>query len=176
MLKQMEDEVVEEAQPLGREQYTEKSPSGNVLERIARKTAEVWKTVKSLKDVSLMGKILENSSSINPWILKQIFPTFGTVISVANNEHPDSWKNIPATITTAPANQASKEKTTDHNLLSLELLLSSQPPTHQSFNQDIQMPPAPHTSYSAHKLKHDTVKEAYSKDMEEAARNCLQSL
>ena len=59
MLNQMEDEVVEEAQPLGREQYTEKSPSGNVLERIARKTAEVWKTVKSLKDVSLMGKILE---------------------------------------------------------------------------------------------------------------------
>ena len=26
MLKQMEDEVVEEAQPLGREQYTENSP------------------------------------------------------------------------------------------------------------------------------------------------------
>jgi len=60
MLKQMEDEVVEEAQPLGREQYTENSPSGNVLQRAARKTAEVWKTVKSLKDVSLMGKILYN--------------------------------------------------------------------------------------------------------------------
>ena len=89
MLKQMEDEVVEEAQPLGREQYTENSPSGNVLQRAARKTAEVWKTVKSLKDVSLMGKILENSSSINPWILKQRFPTFGTVISVADNEQDD---------------------------------------------------------------------------------------
>ena len=60
MLKQMEDEVVEEAQPLGREQYTENSPSGNVLQRAARKTAAVWKTVKSLKDVSLMGKILCN--------------------------------------------------------------------------------------------------------------------
>ena len=38
------------------------------------------------------------------------------------------------------------------------------------------MPPAPRTSYSAHKLKHDTVKEAYSKDTEEAAKKCLQSL
>ena len=62
----MEEEVVEEAQPLDREQYTENSPSGNVLHRAARKTAEVWKTVKRLKDVSLMGKILQNSSSITP--------------------------------------------------------------------------------------------------------------
>ena len=60
MLKQMEDEVVEDAQPLGREQYTENSPSGNVLQRAARKTAEVWKTVNRLKDVSLMGKIMCN--------------------------------------------------------------------------------------------------------------------
>jgi len=57
MLKQMEDEVVEEVHPLGREHYTENSPSGNVLYHAARKTAEVWKTVKRLKDVSLMGKI-----------------------------------------------------------------------------------------------------------------------
>jgi len=66
ILKQMEDEVVEEAQLLGREQYTENSPSGNVLQRAACNTAEVWKTVKRLKDVSLMGKILQNSSSIAP--------------------------------------------------------------------------------------------------------------
>jgi len=62
MLKQMEDEVVEEAQPLGREQYTENSPSGNVLQRSPRNAAQVWKTVKRLKDVSLMGKILQNSA------------------------------------------------------------------------------------------------------------------
>ena len=60
MLKQMEDKVVEEAQPLDREQYKENSPSGNVLHRAARKTAAVWKTVKRFKDVSLMGKILCN--------------------------------------------------------------------------------------------------------------------
>jgi len=60
MLKQMEDKVVEEAQALGREQHTENSPSGNVLYHAARKTAEVWKTVKRLKDVSLTGKILYN--------------------------------------------------------------------------------------------------------------------
>jgi len=59
MLKQMEVEVVDEAQPLGREQYTENSPSGNVLQRTARKTAEVWKIVTRLKDVSLMGIILQ---------------------------------------------------------------------------------------------------------------------
>ena len=53
----MEDEVVEEVHPLGREHYTENSPSGNVLYHAARKTAEVWKTVKRIKDVSLMGKI-----------------------------------------------------------------------------------------------------------------------
>ena len=41
MLKQMEDEVVEEAQPLGLEQYTENSPSGIILQRAGRKTAEV---------------------------------------------------------------------------------------------------------------------------------------
>ena len=35
MLKQMEDEVMEEAQPLSCEQYTENSPSGNVLQRAA---------------------------------------------------------------------------------------------------------------------------------------------
>jgi len=64
ILKQMEDKVVEEAQPLGRKQYTENSPSGIVLQRTTRKTAEVWKTVKRLQDVSLMGKILQNSSSI----------------------------------------------------------------------------------------------------------------
>ena len=56
----MEDEVVEEKQPLDREQYTENRPSGNVLQSAARKTAEVWKTVKRLKDVSLMGEILFN--------------------------------------------------------------------------------------------------------------------
>jgi len=66
MLKKMEDVVVEEAQPLGHEQYTENSPSGNVLQRAARKTAEVWKTVKRLKDVSLMGKFFLNTSSITP--------------------------------------------------------------------------------------------------------------
>jgi len=76
--------------------------------------------------------------------------------------YPDSWKNIPATITTAPANHVRKEKTTDHNLLSLKLLLPSQPHTHQSYKQDIQMPPAPRTSYSAHKLKHDTVKKKHT--------------
>jgi len=38
------------------------------------------------------------------------------------------------------------------------------------------MPPAPRTSYSVHKLKHDTVQEAYSKDMVEAAGKYLQSL
>ena len=38
------------------------------------------------------------------------------------------------------------------------------------------MPAAPRASYSAHKLKYDTVMEAYSKDMEEAAGKCLQSL
>jgi len=89
MLKKMEDEVIEEAQPLGREPYTENSPSGNVLQRSACKTAEVWETVKRLKDVSLMGKILQNSSSITPGFLKQRFPTFGTVISVADNEQDD---------------------------------------------------------------------------------------
>jgi len=50
----MEDEVVEEAQPLGREQYRENSPSGNVLQHAARKAAAVWKTFERLKDVSLM--------------------------------------------------------------------------------------------------------------------------
>jgi len=51
MLKQMEDEVVEEAQPLGCKQYTENNPSRNVLHRTSRKTAEVSKTVKRLKNV-----------------------------------------------------------------------------------------------------------------------------
>ena len=60
MLKQMEDEVVEEVQPLGREEYTEISPSGNVLYHATCKTAEVWKTVKRLKEVSVVGKILRN--------------------------------------------------------------------------------------------------------------------
>jgi len=77
---------------------------------------------------------------------------------------------------TAPSNQDRKEKMTDHNLLSLELLLPSHPPTNKSYKEDIQMPPAPRTSYSAHELKHDTLKKAYSKDIEEAAGKGLQSL
>jgi len=58
----MEVEVVKEAQPLGREQYTGNSPSGNVLQRVACKTTQVWnlKTVQRVKNVSLMGKILCN--------------------------------------------------------------------------------------------------------------------
>jgi len=45
-LKQMEDETEEEAVPLGREQYTENSPSGKAHQREMRAPAAVWTTVK----------------------------------------------------------------------------------------------------------------------------------
>ena len=56
MLKQMEDETEEEAVPLGREQYTDNSPSGKAHQREMRAPAAVWTTVKRFKDVTLMGK------------------------------------------------------------------------------------------------------------------------
>ena len=55
LLKQMEDEAEVEAVPLGHEQYTENSPSGEVHERAPRPPASVWTTVKLLRDVILMG-------------------------------------------------------------------------------------------------------------------------
>jgi len=56
LLKQMEDEAEEKAVPLRHEQYTENSPSGKVHQRAPRPPAAVWKTVKRLRDVTLMGK------------------------------------------------------------------------------------------------------------------------
>ena len=56
LLKQMEDEAEEEVVPLGHEQYTENSQSGKVHQRAPLPHAAVWKTVKWLRDITLMGK------------------------------------------------------------------------------------------------------------------------
>ena len=56
LLKQMEAEAEEEAVLLGHEQYTENSPSEEVHQRALHPPAVVWKTVKLLRDVTLMGK------------------------------------------------------------------------------------------------------------------------
>jgi len=92
--------------------------------------------------------------------------------------HPDSWKNMPTQNTHATLSHLYNSKTIDHNLLSLELFYPAHPPTHQSYTQDTHMPTAPHTSYSAQNLKpwRATIKEAFSKDMDEAAGKYLHAL
>jgi len=69
MLKQMEDEVVEGAQTLGREQYTENCPSGNVLQRAARKTATVW-----INLTEEFEKVLKNCRAVVLTFKWNVFP------------------------------------------------------------------------------------------------------
>ena len=53
----MEEETEEEVVPLGHEQYTENSLSGKVHQDAPRPPAAVWKTVKRLRDVTLMANV-----------------------------------------------------------------------------------------------------------------------
>jgi len=89
----MEDKVVKEAQPLGREQYTENSPSGNVLQRAARKTAAVWKTVKRLKDVSLMGKILCNDEGRDVYQYSHVCVFCWGPLKIIFDKSRKAWKS-----------------------------------------------------------------------------------
>ena len=57
MLYQMVDELAED-QELSSHQYTENSPHGRQEKKRSRGTADVWKTVKQLANVVLMGKML----------------------------------------------------------------------------------------------------------------------
>jgi len=84
---------VKEAQPLGREQYTENSPSGNVLQRAARKTAAVWKTVKRLKDVSLMGKILCNDEGRDVYQYSHVCVFCWGPLKIIFDKSRKAWKS-----------------------------------------------------------------------------------
>jgi len=88
----MDDEVVEEAEPLGLEQYTENSPSGNVLQRAACKTAEVWKTVQRLKDVSLMGKILCNDEGRDVYQYSHVCVRCWRLHKITFDKSRKAWK------------------------------------------------------------------------------------
>ena len=96
MLKQMEDETEEEAVPLGREQYTDNSPSGKAHQREMLAPAAVWTTVKRLKDVTLMGKRFDDDDGRALYEFSHVCVLFWKLLKITDNKVRHQWQTNAA--------------------------------------------------------------------------------
>jgi len=91
-LKQMEDETKREAVPLGHEQYIENSPSGKLHQHAPHPPAAVWKTVKQLRDVTLMGKRFSDDDDRAVYQFTHVCVRYWKLLKMTFDKTRQMWK------------------------------------------------------------------------------------
>jgi len=88
--------------------------------------------------------------------------------------HPNSWHRLPSPLPPSISPNPKHTSRTDHNILSIHLLLPAHPPLQRAHQPQTHFPPR--QTFHAWKLKHTEIKAIFQKDLEVTAADILPQL